>query len=112
MWGGGGGQPQLTFEGCKLLWQVLFITVFLVTEKLLQSQEDSAEHRVSRQDSPAHRPAAPCLLPRQLAGLGGAGQEDPMFVLASCQPSGQICRGRPVGKKYAGQLRVGPEGLL
>lgn len=35
-----------------------------------------------------------------------------MFVLASRQPSGQICRGRPVGTKYAGQLGVGPEGLL
>lgn len=106
------GQPQLTFEGCKLFWQVLFIAVFLVTEKLLQSQEDSAEPRVSRQNSPAHRPAAPCLLSRQLAGLGGAGQEAPMFVLASCQPPGQTCRGRPVGKKYAEQLRIGPEGPL
>lgn len=29
-------QPRLTFEGCKLFGQVLFITVLLVTEKLLQ----------------------------------------------------------------------------
>lgn len=31
-----GSQPQLTFEGCELFWKVLFITVLLVTEKLLQ----------------------------------------------------------------------------
>lgn len=36
----GGSQPQRTFEGCELFWQVLFITVLLVTEKLLQRQED------------------------------------------------------------------------
>lgn len=32
---GKGRQPRLTFEGRKLFWQVLFITVLLVTEKLL-----------------------------------------------------------------------------
>lgn len=33
-------QCQLTFEGCELFWQVLFIAVLLVTEELLQRQAD------------------------------------------------------------------------
>lgn len=31
-----GRQPRLTFEGCELFRQVLFIAVLLVTEELLR----------------------------------------------------------------------------
>ena len=72
--GGVGSQPQLTFKGCKFFRQVLFITVLLVTEELLQRREDITEQGVSRQNSPTHRPTARCLLSRQVAGLGRAGQ--------------------------------------
>lgn len=65
-----GRQPWLTFEGCELFRQVLFIAVLLVTEELLQRWDHSTE-----------------------TGLGAKvtyKQPQAEFTPASHQPSGQI----------------------
>lgn len=55
--GAGGRQPQLTFKGCELFRQVLFITVLLVAEELLRRKRTA---RSRRSAGKAHQHTAPC----------------------------------------------------
>ena len=107
--GGWGRQPQLTFEGRELFHQVFFVTVLLVTQKLLERQKKSAGCGVNGQSSLTRRPIAlvPAPMPGGRAWPGRAGGPSVCPGLLST-PQRQICsprRGQEVCSAARGAAR-------
>lgn len=106
----GAASPSVPLKAVSFSGRFSSSLYFWSQRNSYRGKQTSAEQGVSRQSSLALRSTAPCLLSHQVAAFGRTRQEPPVFVLASCQPSGQICKIHPVGRKYAWQLGVGPGG--
>lgn len=96
----GGSQPQLTFKGCELFRQVLFITELLVAEELLWRKRTAGSRRSAGKAHQHTGPLPGAALPARWLGLAGLGGRLRGLSWPPVNPQGQTCTVQPVGRKF------------